>query len=42
MPLDQDYGDPVKRQFMTALKKTFDPLSVMNPGKVVSGRADSQ
>ncbi len=37
LPLDQIYGDPIKRQFMNALKNAFDPLSVMNPGKVVSG-----
>ncbi|WP_205879917.1 FAD-binding oxidoreductase [Leisingera sp. NJS201] len=42
LPLDQNYGDPIKRHFMNALKNAFDPLGVMNPGKVVNRCADSQ
>jgi len=38
LPLNFNYGDPVKRDLMNTLKKTFDPLEIMNPGKVAHSR----
>lgn len=31
------YGDPGKRAWMQAIKRTFDPQNIMNPGKVIDG-----
>jgi len=38
LPLNLNYGDPVKRDLMNTLKKTLDPLEIMNPGKVAHSR----
>lgn len=35
LSLDQEYGDPTKRQLMVAVKQLLDPEALLNPGKVV-------
>ncbi len=42
LALDQVYGDPVKRDLMKTLKTIIDPREIMNPGKVISARAENQ
>lgn len=33
----QEYADPVELNLMRAVKKAWDPKSILNPGKVFDG-----
>jgi len=42
LPLDQHYGDPIKRDLMNTIKGVLDPQKIMNPGKVVTSLTETQ
>lgn len=42
LSLDQNYGDPIKRELMNTIKAVLDPQTIMNPGKVVTSPTETQ